>query len=861
MSKPALRSLGAVLDFENSVLQLKKIGTDVKLKEGPTGHYLLDLFHFPVLFVSENTENDAPEIFPDGLVKDSDTIDDSGNALVATDTEAIQEFPIRRPLSTTPTLRCWTRIDDNCLTLRATRLDGPPWSSVRERETFDADTGETVETRRSVMDLTRRQRRAQIDRLRRLETRLYYDPSAVADEKTRQSLQESELGSRDTRENCVVMSRRLKCRIKRQCSEALFSGRAKRTTIAELFSPPDMVLDAARRGGVSRGSYDLTTGYDMQVPSVRQKVRTQLERDRPDVLVASPPYSGMGIWNRDSWSRVDDWRREFVLLWSFTCLCMQDQLARGGIVFLEHPWTSWTWGLPSTKQLFKSCMRVRGDTRVLGRMDERPMKETTGWLTNSDELARALMQLRPGKHGDELMDDVLSAVGLERNQEVSEPGNEAESESISEDGSDDDDTEKKVKRRRVIKRPVEQVLRESGRPQMESALRRLHVNLGHCSTNELVRILKHSGATEAAITLARQFSCDVCRENTRPTSARPASPTEVTIFNERLGVDQFGIPGLRHLEKRKMLNIVDHGSGFQMVIPLKSDDSMGIRQAYVAGWKRWARAPKQIVFDAAKQNFGKDLADPLELEGTEFPPIAGEGQWQNGTTEIFGGIWRRIFVKMLQEVQPKNDLEWAECVDATNEAKSATYKRHGYSSYHHVFGRDPHVASDLLQGPIDVIAATQPLYDSGAERSTAIRMAARKAALELQDSDDLRRALAARPRPAKQFTVVDKVAYWRRGKGQGFKQGGARWHGRATVVGFQGDNLIVSHRNNFLRCAPEQVRHATLAEVTGDTLVENVLRGAQAVLQQSGQQGMVDLTQAERPPTSESVHDVLKQIP
>ena len=115
-------------------------------------------------------------------------------------------------------------------------------------------------------------------------------------------------------------------------------------------------------------------------------------------------------------------------------------------------------------------------------------------------------------------------------------------------------------------------------------------------------------------------------------------------------------------------------------------------------------------------------------------------------------------------------------------------------------------------------------------------MAARKATLELQDSDDLRRALAARP--AKQFAVGDEVAYWRRGKGQGFKQGGARWHGRATVVGFQGNNLIVSHRNNFLRCALEQVRHAALAEVTGDTLVEDVLRGAQVRFQQSGQQGM-----------------------
>ena len=84
-------------------------------------------------------------------------------------------------------------------------------------------------------------------------------------------------------------------------------------------------------------------------------------------------------------------------------------------------------------------------------------------------------------------------------------------------------------------------------------------------------------------------------------------------------------------------------------------------------------------------------------------------------------------------------------------------------------------------------------------------------------------------------------------------------HGRATVVGFQGDNLIISHRNNFLRCAPEQVRHATLAETTGDTLVENILRGAQTVLQQTGQQGMVDLTQAEKPPTLESVNDAVKK--
>ena len=107
ISKPALRTLGAVLDFENSALQFKRIGTDVKLKESPTGHYLLDLFQFPALFVSDGIEKGEKEIFPDESVDDSAAVVDSADTLVVVDTEATQALPVQ--------LRCWTRVDDNCL--------------------------------------------------------------------------------------------------------------------------------------------------------------------------------------------------------------------------------------------------------------------------------------------------------------------------------------------------------------------------------------------------------------------------------------------------------------------------------------------------------------------------------------------------------------------------------------------------------------------------------------------------------------------------------------------------------------------------------------------------------------------------
>ena len=147
-----------------------------------------------------------------------------------------------------------------------------------------------------------------------------------------------------------------------------------------------------------------------------------------------------------------------------------------------------------------------------------------------------------------------------------------------------------------------------------------------------------------------------------------------------------------------------------------------------------------------------------------------------------------------------------------------------------------------------------PLADDTAAKAQQIRMAARRATLEMQDQGDMRKALEARPRPLRPFEVGDKVAYWRKGKGQGFKLGRARWYGRATIIGKQGVNYILAHRGAFLREAPEQIRPATAEETAGDEEVDDVLReSARQMRSQEGQRGMVDITTEERPPTPEDV--------
>ena len=57
------------------------------------------------------------------------------------------------------------------------------------------------------------------------------------------------------------------------------------------------------------------------------------------------------------------------------------------------------------------------------------------------------------------------------------------------------------------------------------------------------------------------------------------------------------------------------------------------------------------------------------------------------------------------------------------------------------------------------------------------------------------------------------VAYWRTQKShEGTIERGGRWYGPAVVLGQVGKNLVVVHKRQVFRCAPEQVRKATPEE-------------------------------------------------
>lgn len=98
-------------------------------------------------------------------------------------------------------------------------------------------------------------------------------------------------------------------------------------------------------------------------------------------------------------------------------------------------------------------------------------------------------------------------------------------------------------------------------------------------------------------------------------------------------------------------------------------------------------------------------------------------------------------------------------------------------------GKNPHIAQDLLNEPLDVVPATASLADEGLARSQAMRTAARQALIQMQDDRALRVAFLARPRVTMPFSPGDLAAYWRNQKWvNGTLQNGGQWYGVAVVL-------------------------------------------------------------------------------
>lgn len=670
------------------------------------------------------------------------------------------------------------------------------------------------------------------------------------------------------------------------------SDKPGKCLVAELFSPPRFTKQAEARG-YSGLAFDIKQGWDLSDPKTQEKVDTLLDQAKPRLLVACPPCTNRGGWehlNRTYRSPLENARllRASRSQVRFCVRQIHKQVSRGGEFLFEHPWGAETWDDSDMTPLRRKYGVRRVDMCGYGlRCPDTglPIRKATGlMMSRRPEDHGETLHTCPGCHNHRRVEGKLKN-GMNVSEYVAEYTPEfvdhmldvciPKSSTINAHWVDllsCKDVECLASGPEV---QVQDPPREDPVPSGDAAtnpegkllqaVRRLHVNLGHPSNKDLVRMLQHSKASPEAIRIARDFSCDVCANHQQPSSSLPAKSSRIWEFNERIGVDIKYLPGWRPNQRVPCINIVDYASSLQIMAPIFTRENAELLKGVLRdSWIAWAGPPRVIEMDPSKPNLSDGLGEFLESMGIDVVHTAADSHWQLGKVERHGQWFEKILAKVHEQEPPTSAEQFVDNVLQSQVAKNSLITEAGASPYQIVFGRNPRVPTDLMQDDVHMPALDASQLEPAWQRAASVRQAARQAVLQCQDDRALKAALRARPRPRKEFSSGDWVYYWRSQKwSDGKLMRGGRWHGAAMVLGRLGQNWIVAHRRSIFRVSPEQLRHATSQEQTIATFDSNELLGIKTLLEkgQFPKSQFTDLVNQELPPDPEnSVEQVRSSV-
>ncbi|CAE7224945.1 RE2 [Symbiodinium sp. CCMP2592] len=363
---------------------------------------------------------------------------------------------------------------------------------------------------------------------------------------------------------------------------------------------------------------------------------------------------------------------------------------------------------------------------------------------------------------------------------------------------------------------------------------KLHLNLGHLSKDRMMVMLKAAGAREDVLEyVAKRFECEMCGRRQRELKRRVAAHPRTYTFNRIVAVDVLYVPwrGV----SLPVLNIVDHGSHYQVATLIKENDGRPHRggspsseeawKTFMEAWIRPFGSPEIVLSDAGSE-FQKEFATGLELQSVFHHVVDADSPWQNGVAERHGGEVKRRLLRELAE--GKSVLTSRDDIDLMlyhlTAAKNMWYTRAGYSPAQLVFGRNPRIPEELLSdlvssAPGRQAMASDPTNLEGSERayvqSCIIRQRARELMFEKEANEKLQRAARAPRHTYQQYAAGQWVYVFRRAPQR------ARWSGPGLVLLHQGTTVWVAMRARLWKCNVDQVRPASSTEALGIEIVNS----------------------------------------
>ena len=645
---------------------------------------------------------------------------------------------------------------------------------------------------------------------------------------------------------------------------------------------------------MAAAAFDLELGHELLQPKVREQVKNYIKEVRPGLVILSPPCTlfsvmqNMNLVKRDFIKRL----REAKVLLRFAVKVIEEVINYGGVYLLEQPLTSKAWMETVLQQIMnrEDCILAQCDQCQYGLQDYHggKMKKSTGWITNSPQIANRLDKKCDGTHEhthvlgssggqnrstqaqiyprpliQAILDGYREEIQRQGHPKVSEQMQwmtmvdchhledrirqyenlwkwfiEEEKEKIHlvqalEEKQEDENEDEEGKKWLPRERPFS----------LEQLVRRAHEGLGHPGNDRLARILQGGGASKKAIEYAKKLTCSVCQQHQLVRPPRAAAPPKELPPNHTVGIDTIWLP-TPGKKRRMALNIVCWATRFQMVIPLRSHTAPDARRAYLE-WVRFMGVPQRLFTDLGKE-FCSAFQDGAELDETLVEPSALEMPTQRAITERAGKTFKEILEKAMDNYATQSESEWRDLVDIVNMTVNRLTNKSGYSPCQRLLGYTPKMPGGLQFLTEEEKKERQWANrgDLQMQRAQTMRLAAAKAFHEIECQQAMKNAIHHGRRSIKDFEVGQTVYFWRRAPGdKASKESTRYWRGPAKVVLTSPPGAVwINFRRHIVKAAPEQLRHASMEEHQSLSSWMEGLSHLRQIIEEEPKAGYIDLT-------------------
>ena len=321
-------------------------------------------------------------------------------------------------------------------------------------------------------------------------------------------------------------------------------------------------------------------------------------------------------------------------------------------------------------------------------------------------------------------------------------------------------------------------------------LLKLHRQFAHPPERKLVTLLKDANIWEDTYRQDLKTiheKCELCKIYAK-TPARPAvSLPMASRFNEKVAMD------LKSWGNRWILHLIDMWSRLTVSIFIDRKKPSVIIDNIMLHWVGTGFGIMQSILSDNGGEFNADeIREVSSILNVEVCTTAAYSPFQNGLCERVHSVTDMMLLK-LKEQCPNTPLNvllaWA------NTARNSLQMWHGFSSYQLVFGQNPNLPNVMT----DHMPALEGTTTS--EMLTTHLNAlhtARKAFIESESNERIRRALRSKVRASEQtFSNGDRVYYKREGLD--------RWLGPGKVVFQDGKVVFVRHGGVFVRVSPNRL--------------------------------------------------------